>query len=156
VTAIGRATVPVMPRGHAPDAEYILDDGFLLCLKCRRWMEPAPRLDGTRAYWCGPPCCQRDLLAGPLESRLELAALTRAITTLHPDLARVQHISAESLADLVGGQEPEVDPDEVRRWQACGWSDRRALVRTGYVRVEVAGGAIHGVLLVRRDGGGES
>lgn len=106
----------------------------------------APR----RAYWCGPPCGQRVLLAAPLESRLELAALTRAITTLCPDLARVQHLGVVSVADLVGGTEPQPDVDELRRWEACDLSDRRAMVRTGYVRAGVdADGAVH---LVRRRG----
>lgn len=159
VRAVGRATVPVMPRGHAPDAEYILDGGFVLCLMCKRQMEPAPRADGTRAYWCGPPCRQRDLVAGPLESRLELAALTRAITTLRPDLARVRHLDYApvpgSWADA-DGEPSEPDAQEVRRWQACELSDRRALLRTAYVRAEVdAKGAIHVVRLARSDGGGE-
>lgn len=117
-----------------------------------RWMQPAPRADGTRAYWCGPPCRQRDLVAATLESRLELAALTRAITTLHPDLARRRLDGAlvlDSWTD-VDGDPTEPDPDEVRRWQTCEISDRRALVRAGYVRAEVdADGEIHLVRLVQ-------
>lgn len=157
VKAVGRAAVPVMPRSHAPCAEYILDGGFLLCLMCRRWMEPAPRADGTRAYWCGPPCGQRDLSAGPLESRLELSALTRAVATLHPDLARVRYRgdapAPGSWADE-DGDPARPDAEEVRRWEACDLSDRRALVRAAYVRAEVdASGEVDLVLHLRGEEG---
>lgn len=135
VKAIGRAAVPVMPRGHALDAEYILDGEFLLCLMCRRWMEPAPRVDGLRAYSCGPPCPRPDVEAAPLEAKAELAALIRAVSILRPDLAHQD--AGPDLASWSRTGQPEPDPEEVRRWERCDVSDRRALVRVAWVRLEI-------------------
>ncbi|MGH3661260.1 MAG: hypothetical protein ACRDT8_08820 [Micromonosporaceae bacterium] len=134
--AVGRAAVPVTPRWHAPDAEYILDGKFLLCLMCRRWMQPAPRVDGSRAYSCGPPCPRSDVDAAPLESRTELAAMVRAVTILRPDLTRVRDAGAD-LAACSRACQPEPALEEVRRWERCDLSDRRALVRAAWVRLEV-------------------
>ncbi|MGH3737652.1 MAG: hypothetical protein ACRDT6_18880 [Micromonosporaceae bacterium] len=136
VRAVGRVAVPVMPRGHTPGADYILDGEFLLCLMCRRWMQPAPRVDATRAYSCGPPCPRPDVEAAPLESRTELAALIRAITILRPDLAH-QGAGPDLASWREARQQPEPDPQEVRCWQWCDLSDRRALVRVAWVRLEI-------------------
>ena len=145
--AVGRVAIPVMPRSHVTNAEYILDEEFLLCLMCQRWMQPTPRADGQRAYGCGSACRQRDLSAAQLESRLELAALIRAVTTLCPDLAHIGPSNAAgtaTMADLGGGDKSPADAEELRRWRACNLADRRALVRTGYLRAEVdAQGLVH-------------
>jgi hypothetical protein len=117
-----------MPRSHAPDAEYTLE-GLLVCLLCGDGMQPAPRVDGTRAYCCGPGCTRSELDAPPAESSAELHALVRATVSLCPDLGGANAIDHERSADA--------GTEERRRFEQCNLSDRRALVRAAFVRIEV-------------------
>lgn len=132
VTAVGRVAVP---RPNATGGDYLADE-LLWCLLCRRWLRPAPQVDGTRVYSCGPPCSQPALAAEPVELDLVLGAVTRAVTALHPELARVQHGDA-AFAHWSAAEQPQADAAEVRRWQMCDLSDRRAMLRAAYLRVEV-------------------
>ncbi|MGH3737743.1 MAG: hypothetical protein ACRDT6_19340 [Micromonosporaceae bacterium] len=137
VTALGRA---VMPRRDTTFSEFVADE-LLRCELCGEWMRPVS-MDGARTYSCGRACPQPDLAAEPVELDLALGAVTRAVTVLHPDLARVQQVDAD-LANWAGAERPHTDESEVRRWQACDLSDRRAMVRVAYLRVDVDG---HGEL----------
>ncbi len=128
--------MPVMPRACAPDAEYILDGKFLLHRPCGRWMRPRPDEGGLRTYWCGSACLGGVVDAAPVETEVEFATLARAVVTLHPDLARRHHRDQDRL-DWCEAPSAEVDAEELRRWQRCDLSDRRAMVRTAYVRVEI-------------------
>lgn len=136
VAAVGRAAVPVMPRSHAPGAEYTLE-GLLLCQVCGGAMEPAPRVDGTRAYSCAPGCSRGDLVAAHVESSAELHALIRATVTLCPDLDRVNYVDTATGTIGWGWQQPRAEAEELRRFQQCDLTDLRALVRAAFVRIEV-------------------
>ncbi len=74
--------------------------------------------------------------APTVETEVEFATLARAVVTLHPDLARRHHRDQNRL-DWSEAPPAEVDAEELRRWQRCDLSDRRAMVRTAYVRVEI-------------------
>ncbi|MGH8877914.1 MAG: hypothetical protein ACRD0P_11310 [Stackebrandtia sp.] len=97
--------------------------GFVWCGLCSRVMVAVRHLDATRAYSCGLYCPQRDLAALPLEQDLLLRALVRAHATLYG----------------VGRHGPRlvVSAEEVRRWQWCDLSDRRAVLHAAFVRVVV-------------------
>ncbi|MGH3519385.1 MAG: hypothetical protein ACRDQ7_18605 [Haloechinothrix sp.] len=76
--------------------------------------------------------------APPVESSAELHALIRATVSLCPELHHVNH------RDIT--HRPEVDKEERRRFERCDLSDRRALLRAAFVRIEVdADGVIHPV-----------
>ncbi len=76
-----------------------------------------------RRYSCGPECAQPDLPAHEVEADLLLAALIKCTVTRHPELGA---------ADL-----PTVSADELRHWQRCDTTDRRAVLVTAYTRVLV-------------------
>lgn len=134
--AIGRASVP-MPVGQPAITEYILEDRFW-CLVCSQPRCPAPAIDGTRYYACPPGCRQPPSEALAVEQDALLAAYVRAATVLH-GVGRTSPVIRFTT-------EPEhwhndsglnVSAKELRAWQQCPTGDRRAVVRTAYVRIEI-------------------
>ncbi|MGH3450709.1 MAG: hypothetical protein ACRDQW_08245 [Haloechinothrix sp.] len=134
--AIGRARVP-MPVGQPVITEYVLEGG-LWCLACQRLRCPAPAVDGTRFYACPPGCPQPPTEALPVEQDALLVAYVRATAVLH-GVARPSEV-------LRFAAEPEhwrnnrglqVSAEELRGWLQCPMTDRRAVLRTAYERVDI-------------------
>ena len=105
-----------------PPDEWVLR-GMLRCLACRRWLVAVRWVDqaGTRAYSCGPDCVQRDLVASEVEDHLLLGALIRGAV----------------VATRYSGARPPVTAEELDRWRATDVFDRRAVMLTAFVRVDV-------------------
>jgi len=123
-TAVGRARVPVMrPLG------YLLE-GLLWCGLCGRPMGRTRHRGGPRAYHCGPGCSRPGTPAVRAEQDLLLSALVRAHAVLYG----------------IGRATATASPVETRRWLSCDLLDRRAVLRTAYLRVVVdLAGSLHPV-----------
>ncbi|MQA25516.1 MAG: hypothetical protein GEU94_08595 [Micromonosporaceae bacterium] len=93
-------------------------------------------VDGTRAYSCGYACSQSDIAAVELEQDLLLKALVRAYTALHGVGRRVASDQAAPQPWRLSGK-LSVSASEMRRWQQCNPGNRRAMLRTAFVRVVV-------------------
>ncbi|MGH3660561.1 MAG: hypothetical protein ACRDTQ_01710 [Micromonosporaceae bacterium] len=122
---------------------YWLDGELLWCRTCRSFRHPAPEAAGCRAYVCGPGCPLPPTPAVPAEQDATLAAMTRAQVVLHA-------IGREAPTPPLHPTPP--DPElglrvtiaEVRRWEACVFTDRRAVLRAAYHRLEIdERGVIH-------------
>ncbi|MGH3750174.1 MAG: hypothetical protein ACRDT8_22565 [Micromonosporaceae bacterium] len=125
--------------------EYLLDGGLLWCRRCARVREPAPDGAGARRYACLPGCPVPDTPAVPVEQTATLAALIRAYTVLHR-IGRTSTAPSDCagllLKDNIQTLPPA--PDEVRRWESCSFTDRRAVLRAAYRRLEIDDrGVIH-------------
>ncbi len=112
-----------MTRGVS-DVDGYLARGLVWCGSCGRLLVAVRHLNGARAYSCGSPCPRHDLPALALEQDLLLRALVRAYVALHG-------------VGRPGSGGPVASAEEVRRWQWCDLSDRRAVIETAFVRVTV-------------------
>ena len=135
--------------------KYLLEE-MVWCLRCNGQMRPASRMDRSRYYSCGIACEQPKQLAIPLEQDLLLRALVRAHQALlgvgrritdHPRADPAQSSTAVTGGEL--RQRPSqlvVTRDELRRWQYCDITDRRALLVAAFIRVMIdADGTVHAV-----------
>ncbi|MGH3734217.1 MAG: hypothetical protein ACRDT6_01105 [Micromonosporaceae bacterium] len=104
-------------------ADPYLLRGLLRCVRCRRPMVAALAV-GRRAYHCGPGCQQVAIDAAAAEADLLLGALIRCAVTLHADL----RVARKNLP---------VTAEELRRWQRCDITDRRAVLLSAYTEVAV-------------------
>ena len=135
-----------------PPSKYLLEE-LVWCLRCNGQMQPATRLDGSRYYSCGVSCEQPDQPAIQLEQDLLLRALVRAHHALfgvgrqaidYPKAAAARPSPAATSA--APWQQPGqlvVTRAELRRWQYCDITDRRAVLRVAFVCVTIdAQGAV--------------
>ena len=109
-------------------------------------MQPATRMDGCRYYSCGLTCEQPDQPAIQLEQDLLLRALVRAHQALFGvgrQIVDRSQVDAARLDPLLTGSTPQqpgqlvVARDELRRWQYCDITDRRAVFLTAFTRVVI-------------------
>ncbi|MGH3662831.1 MAG: hypothetical protein ACRDTQ_13340 [Micromonosporaceae bacterium] len=123
--------------------EFLLDNGMFWCELCERPRRPA-NTNGDRRYSCGARCAQPDTPATPVEQAAMLGALVRAYAVLYgvgrsdvvfqaPDPLIVDH--TDSLP---------ASRSERRRWERCDVTDRRAVLRVAYTRIDIdRDGVIH-------------
>lgn len=142
--AIGRARVP-MPAGQPTITDYVLEE-VIWCAMCRRRRQPAPAADSTRFYGCEPGCPQPPTEALPVEQDALLAAYLRATFVLH-GIGRPSPVisyAAEPEHWRNNGDAPAVSGEELRRWQLCPITNRRAVLRTAFTRIDIdADGDVH-------------
>ncbi|MGH3750477.1 MAG: hypothetical protein ACRDT8_24145 [Micromonosporaceae bacterium] len=123
--------------------EFLLDGGMFWCRVCRRDRRPALG-KGERRYSCAPGCTQTDTPAVSIEQAAVLGALIRGYAVLHgvgrgAVVFRPPHPVAIDHMDSL-----PASPVEVRRWETCDVTNRRAVLRAAYTRIEIdAGGVIH-------------
>lgn len=134
-----------MARLLQPPSDYLLEGLPIDCGWCRRRMEPAPSVDGSRSYACGPGCPRPPVAAVPVEQDLLIRAMVRAYVALY-QVGRTPHEEADTATPWGAVGQLNASAAERRRWNQCDLSDRRALLRTAFVQVLIdEAGQIHPV-----------
>jgi len=99
-------------------------------------MEPAPNVDGSRWYACGPGCPRPAVAAIPIEQDLIIRAMVRAYVVLY-QVGRTPGEEPAVAAPWGAVGQLDVTAAERMRWSHCDVTDRRSLLRTAYEQVLV-------------------
>ncbi len=125
-------------------AEYYME-GLLVCGWCRRRMEPAPNVDGSRSYACGPGCSRPPVAAIPIEQDLLIRAMVRAYVVLY-QVGRSPTVEMDAATPWRMVGQLDVSAAERQQWNHCDVTDRYALLRTAFAQVLVdEAGQVHPV-----------